>query len=75
MNVSPQQVPFDLTLRGFFPKNKVMSQLGELKGGKLKMSNDRQQNNYIQKYANFHEPGNPIQSYQPQHRNGTCTTL
>lgn len=52
-----------------------MSRLSESKGGKLKMSNHRQQNNCIQKCPSIHEPCDPVQSYQPQQRNGTCTPL
>jgi len=75
INISPQRVPFDLALRAFFPKNKAMSRLSESKGRKLKTSNRRQQNNCIQKCASFHEPYDPVWSYQPRQRNSTHAPL
>lgn len=74
MNFSPQQVHFDVVLKErLLPKGDITARW--IKSGKLKMSNHRQQNNCIQKCANLLELCNPVRSYQPGQRNGTCTPL
>lgn len=67
MKVSPRPIPFDLALKERLlpPKNGVMSQLSESKGGKLKKSICRQKHKSVQKRAVFRKPCNPLWPYQP----------